>query len=154
MNATEVGTAFFTTPGVPADRLTALRRAFDAAMKDPDLLAEAEKIKVGVSPMAGEELQKLVAEVSNLSPALLEKVRAAYTTTKANYNSDIPHPTGHELLATCEPACVGLGRLARIRSRKPEIGGEPGRCHMDQAATSEAVHPEARAHHASGIAVV
>jgi tripartite-type tricarboxylate transporter receptor subunit TctC len=84
MNATEVGTAFFTTPGVPADRLTALRRAFDAAMKDPDLLAEADKIKVGVSPMAGEDLQKLVAEVSNLSPALLEKVRTAYTTTKTN----------------------------------------------------------------------
>ena len=84
MNATEVGTAFFTTPGAPADRLTALRRAFDAAMKDPDLLAEAERIKVGVSPMAGEDLQKLVAEVSNLSPALLEKVRAAYTTTKTN----------------------------------------------------------------------
>ena len=84
MNATEVGTAFFTTPGAPADRLTALRRAFDAAVKDPDLLAEAEKMKVGVSPMPGEDLQKLVGEVSNLSPALLEKVRAAYTTTKTN----------------------------------------------------------------------
>ena len=84
MNAAEVGTAFFTTPGVPADRLTALRRAFDAAMKDPELLADAQKLKVGVSPLAGEDLQKLVAEVSNLSPALLEKVRAAYTTTKTN----------------------------------------------------------------------
>jgi len=84
MNAAEVGTAFFTTPGVPADRLAALRRAFDATMKDAELLAEAQKIKVGVSPMIGEDLQKLVWEVSNLSPALLEKVRAAYTTTKAN----------------------------------------------------------------------
>jgi tripartite-type tricarboxylate transporter receptor subunit TctC len=84
MNATEVGTAFFTTPGAPADRVTALRRAFDATMKDPELLAEADRIKVGVSPMTGEELQKLVADVSNLSPALLEKVRAAYTTTKTN----------------------------------------------------------------------
>ena len=84
MNATEVGTAFFTTPGAPTDRVTALRRAFDATMKDPELLAEAERIKVGVSPMTGEELQKLVADVSNLSPALLEKVRAAYTTTKTN----------------------------------------------------------------------
>ena len=46
--------------------------------------AEAERIKVGVSPMTGEELQKLIADVSNLSPALLEKVRAAYTTTKMN----------------------------------------------------------------------
>ena len=84
MNASEVGTAFFTTPGVPTDRVTALRRAFDATMKDPELLAEAERIQVGVSPMTGEELQKLVADVSNLSPALLEKVRAAYTTTKTN----------------------------------------------------------------------
>ena len=79
MNAAEVGTAFFTTPGVPADRLTALRRAFDATMKDPELLAEAQKIKVGVNPITGEDLQKLVADVSNLPPALLEKVRAAYT---------------------------------------------------------------------------
>ena len=79
MNATEVGTAFFTTPGVPADRLTTLRRAFDATLADPELLADAQKINVGVSPMAGEELQSLVAEVSKLPPALLEKVRAAYT---------------------------------------------------------------------------
>ncbi|HZD29760.1 MAG TPA: tripartite tricarboxylate transporter substrate-binding protein [Xanthobacteraceae bacterium] len=81
MNATEVGTAFFTTPGVPTDRLTTLRRAFDATMTDAELLADAQKINVGVSPMAGEELQALVAEVSNLSPALLSKVRAAYTAT-------------------------------------------------------------------------
>jgi tripartite-type tricarboxylate transporter receptor subunit TctC len=79
MNATEVGTAFFTTPGVPADRLTVLRRAFDATIADPELRADAEKINVGVSPMAGEELQTLVAEVSKLPPALLDKVRAAYT---------------------------------------------------------------------------
>ena len=84
MNATEVGTAFFTTPGVPADRLTTLRRAFDATVRDPELLADAEKIHVGVSPMTGEELQTLVAEVSNLPPGLLEKVRAAYTSPRAN----------------------------------------------------------------------
>ena len=84
MNASEVGTAFFTTPGVPAGRLTALRRAFDATMKDPEFLAETQKIKLGVTPITGEELQKLVAEVSNLPPGLLEKVRVAYTVSKAN----------------------------------------------------------------------
>jgi tripartite-type tricarboxylate transporter receptor subunit TctC len=78
MAATEVGTAFFTTPDVPADRVTALRRAFDATLKDPELLAEAQKIKVGVNPITGEELQKLVVGVTDLSPDLLEKVRAAY----------------------------------------------------------------------------
>jgi tripartite-type tricarboxylate transporter receptor subunit TctC len=78
MNATEVGTAFFTTPGVPADRVTALRRAFDETMKDPEFLAEAQKTKLTVGPMPGEELQKLVAEVSDLPASLLDKVRAAY----------------------------------------------------------------------------
>jgi tripartite-type tricarboxylate transporter receptor subunit TctC len=78
MNATEIGTAFFTTPGAPADRVTALRRAFDATMKDPDFLAEAQRTKLTVNPITGEELQKLVTEVSDLPPALLEKVRAAY----------------------------------------------------------------------------
>jgi tripartite-type tricarboxylate transporter receptor subunit TctC len=78
MNATEIGTAFFTTPGVPADRVTALRRAFDATVKDPEFLADAQRTKLTVGPLAGEELQKLVTEVSDLPPALLEKVRAAY----------------------------------------------------------------------------
>jgi hypothetical protein len=69
---------------VPAERVTALRRAFDATMKDPELIAEAQKIRVGISPLPGEALQKLVAEVSDLSPALLERVRAAYTTRRTN----------------------------------------------------------------------
>ncbi len=84
MNASEVGTAFFTTPGIPPDRLAALRRAFDETVKDPEFLAEAEKVRLGVTPMTGEEVQKLVAQVSSLSPALLERVRAAYPATGAN----------------------------------------------------------------------
>jgi len=84
LNASEVGTAFFTTPAVAPDRLTALRRAFDATMKDPEFLAEADKLRLGVSPMTGEELQKLVAQVSGLTPALLEKVRAVYPAAGAN----------------------------------------------------------------------
>jgi tripartite-type tricarboxylate transporter receptor subunit TctC len=84
MNASEVGTAFFTTPGIPPERLGVLRRAFDDTMKDPDFLAEAQRLRLGVAPLAGEELQKLVAQVSNLSPALLERVRAVYPAAGAN----------------------------------------------------------------------
>ena len=82
MNATEVGTAFFSTPAVPADRLAALRRAFDATVADPDFLADVERTRLAVNPIRGEDLQKLVAEVSSLSPAIIDKVRAAYTMPK------------------------------------------------------------------------
>ena len=84
MNASEVGTSIFTTPGVPADRLAALRRAFDETVKDPEFLADAGKERLGVTPMTGEELQKLIAQVSDLSPALLAKVRAVYPAAGAN----------------------------------------------------------------------
>ena len=82
MNASEVGSAFFTSPGVAADRVTTLRRAFDATARDSEFLAEVEKTRLAVNPVTGEDLQKLVAEVSNLTPALLDKVRAAYTMPK------------------------------------------------------------------------
>jgi tripartite-type tricarboxylate transporter receptor subunit TctC len=82
VNAAEIGTAFFTTPGAPPDRVEALRRAFDATMKDPEFLAEADRTKLTVGPLAGEDLQKLVAEVSGLTPELTEKVKAAYEMKK------------------------------------------------------------------------
>jgi tripartite-type tricarboxylate transporter receptor subunit TctC len=78
MNATEVGTSFMTTPGVPPKRVAMLRRAFDETMKDPDFLAEAARLKLTVNPLDGAELQNLVAEVSNLPPSLGERVRSVY----------------------------------------------------------------------------
>jgi tripartite-type tricarboxylate transporter receptor subunit TctC len=81
VNAAEIGTSFFTSPNVSKDRVDALRRAFDATMKDPEFLAEAEKTQLSVGPLPGEELQKLVADVAAISPAILEKVRAAYATS-------------------------------------------------------------------------
>jgi tripartite-type tricarboxylate transporter receptor subunit TctC len=82
MNATEIGTAFFTTPDAPKDRVEVLRRAFDATMKDPEFLADAKKTHLTVGPMRGEELQKLVGEVAAIKPDILEKVRAAYVVKK------------------------------------------------------------------------
>jgi tripartite-type tricarboxylate transporter receptor subunit TctC len=77
-NATEVGKMTLAPPGVPADRVQALRRAFDAAIKDPDYLAEMQKQRLEVIPLPGEELQRIVAEVGAISPAILDKVKAIY----------------------------------------------------------------------------
>ncbi|HEY8581122.1 MAG TPA: hypothetical protein VIL72_14640, partial [Beijerinckiaceae bacterium] len=54
-----ISRAVVTTPGVPADRLTALRRAFDAMMKDPEFLADAGKTKMDISPSTGEQAQEV-----------------------------------------------------------------------------------------------
>jgi tripartite-type tricarboxylate transporter receptor subunit TctC len=78
LNATEVGTAFFTTPGAPAERVTLLRRAFDATMQDPDFKTDVEKMRVSLAPMKGEDLQKLVSQVSDLPADVTEMVRKVY----------------------------------------------------------------------------
>jgi tripartite-type tricarboxylate transporter receptor subunit TctC len=77
-NATEVGKMILSTPDTPADRIQTLRRAFDATVKDPAFLAELKAARVDVGPMPGEELQRLVAEVANVSPAIIDKVKAIY----------------------------------------------------------------------------
>jgi tripartite-type tricarboxylate transporter receptor subunit TctC len=49
-------------PGVPEERLRALREGFDRAMKDPALLADAEKAQVGIEPMSGAAIAAFVDE--------------------------------------------------------------------------------------------
>ncbi len=49
-------------PGVPQERVKALRDAFDRAMKDPALLADAEKAQVGIEPMSGSAIAAFVDE--------------------------------------------------------------------------------------------
>jgi tripartite-type tricarboxylate transporter receptor subunit TctC len=71
----EFGRAVFAPPEVPADRLAALRRAFDAAIKDPTLLAEAKKRKIVIEPQSGEAVQKTAAEVVGASPDAIAYAR-------------------------------------------------------------------------------
>ena len=64
----EYGRPFFLPPNVPAARVEALRRAFDATMKDPAYLAEADKLKIEVDPLTGEQVAALVEQVSRTEP--------------------------------------------------------------------------------------
>jgi tripartite-type tricarboxylate transporter receptor subunit TctC len=61
--ANEFARAFFVPPGVPADRVQALRRAFDATMQDPEFIAEAKKQKIPIEPETGETLDKVAAQI-------------------------------------------------------------------------------------------
>ena len=61
---------------VPADRLAALRAAFDATMKDAQFLAEAEKLDLPVvGAIAGPEAERIVASIYGASPALIARAQ-------------------------------------------------------------------------------
>ena len=71
----EFGRPMLATPGVPAERVEALRRAYVQALKDPELLAEARRAKMDIDPVTGEELQTLIQEVMNQPAEVIERAK-------------------------------------------------------------------------------
>jgi len=73
----EYGRPFFLPPNVPAARVAALRQAFDATMRDPAYLAEADKLKIDVDPLSGGKVAALIEQVSRTPADTVARVRAA-----------------------------------------------------------------------------
>jgi hypothetical protein len=72
-----MGRPFAAPPGIPIDRATALRTAFDETMKDPEFLAEAEKRGLEVNPVSGADIDKLVTELYQTPKDVVTEARAA-----------------------------------------------------------------------------
>ena len=64
-------------PGVPPERIAALRRAFDATLADPAFLEDAGKQNLEIGARGGEELQKIVADLIDTPAAVTERVARA-----------------------------------------------------------------------------
>jgi tripartite-type tricarboxylate transporter receptor subunit TctC len=75
--AMSLGRPVATNQNVPEERVTALRKAFDATMKDREFLAEAKKQGLDVSPWTGAELQRVVAEIVNTPAPQVDRIRQA-----------------------------------------------------------------------------
>ena len=73
----ETGRPFFLPPDVPAARVEAIRRAFDATMKDKGFLEDSDKAKLEIDAMTGEEVARLVAKLDATPPDVVARVRAA-----------------------------------------------------------------------------
>ncbi|HEX9329444.1 MAG TPA: tripartite tricarboxylate transporter substrate-binding protein [Reyranella sp.] len=75
--AFELGRPYFVAEGVPADRVAALRRAFDQAMKDKDLIADAAKQKLEINPTRGEEMQNIFTRIYATPKELVARLAEA-----------------------------------------------------------------------------
>jgi tripartite-type tricarboxylate transporter receptor subunit TctC len=71
---------FVAPPDLPADRLAALRAAFDATMKDPEFLQDAKRTALDVSPVPAAEVERLIGELYATPDALVARVRRLTTT--------------------------------------------------------------------------
>lgn len=72
----DYGRPFATPPDVPDDRVKVLRAAFVATLKDPEFLAEAQRAKVEIDPVSGEELTELTEHLYQVSPQLVAHMQA------------------------------------------------------------------------------
>jgi tripartite-type tricarboxylate transporter receptor subunit TctC len=69
----ETGRPILAPPGVPLDRVNALRRAFDATMKDPVFLADAKQRRFEVEARTGEEVEAVLRSVASLPQEIIAK---------------------------------------------------------------------------------
>ncbi len=75
LEGSRLGRAVLAPPGVPEERVAALRSAFDATMKDPDFLAASREARIEVEPATGAELQKVVDKVLTMPRAVTERTK-------------------------------------------------------------------------------
>ena len=71
-----LGRPFAAPPDIPADRLEALRKAFDETMKDPEFLAEAKQGSLEISPVSGTEVERIVTELYATPKEVLDDARS------------------------------------------------------------------------------
>jgi tripartite-type tricarboxylate transporter receptor subunit TctC len=75
-----VGRPLLTAPGVPAERVKALRQAFDETFKDPRFIEAAAQAKMYLNPIPGEELQQIVGEILSPAPDVIASIKEAIKT--------------------------------------------------------------------------
>jgi len=73
--ANEIGRPIIATPGIPADRVKMLREAFIKTINDPDLLEDANRKKLDLDPVSGEELEKLGKEIITQPSDVIERMK-------------------------------------------------------------------------------
>jgi tripartite-type tricarboxylate transporter receptor subunit TctC len=77
MSMKALGRPYFVAPEVPADRSTALRRAFMETLRDSAFLAEADQTLGSINPVTGLDMQKIVTDIYALPAGVVAEAREA-----------------------------------------------------------------------------
>jgi len=75
MSGAEIGRPYIGPLNLPRDRLEALRAAFNATMKDPEFLADAQRQRLEVNPQTGEEVAEQIAQIYKTPSAAIKRAR-------------------------------------------------------------------------------
>ena len=81
--AVSVGRPIATTPGVPAERVAALRKAFDETLKDPEFIQEAKTQRAEIQPMTGVQLAQIIRDIIEAPAELRERVKVVIQPSNA-----------------------------------------------------------------------
>jgi tripartite-type tricarboxylate transporter receptor subunit TctC len=73
-----IGRSVLAPPGLAADRVQALRAAFQAMVRDPEFVADLQRLNVELEPLPGEEVEQLVARALNVPAAVRERAKLAF----------------------------------------------------------------------------
>lgn len=74
-------------PGIPADRLAALRKAFMETMNDPEFLKVVEDRKLEIKPSSGEQVQRIVADLTATPKEIIDKLKVALDAAEKQHES-------------------------------------------------------------------
>src|SRR5262245_14669543 len=69
------GRAYMAPPDVPAEAVKILRDAFSEVRRDPEFLADAQKLRIDITPQAGEDIQQVVERLYSAPRAVVDRLR-------------------------------------------------------------------------------
>ena len=119
----EIGRLTAAPPGMPRNILDAERRAYDAAVKDPEFLAEAKKLQLPISPASGEVVEAKIMQALNQPPETVTLLKAAAGVKYGRCRTILSFPAEQNIVtrtrrARSYPVCCGDGssRAERVTS--------------------------------------
>ncbi len=137
----EFGYPYVLGPGVPAERVAAVRAAFKQASEDPKLLALAKKGRMGIDPIYGEEMESLLKDMYASPPEIVEGLREASRPTGKIQMAKIPVITAKVKLAKVSKD----GKKFRFKGKDGDGKSVKGRAKLGKKASIMVAGKKAKA---------